>query len=264
MVVFSLFIFIHIVFGLTVKLLLHIKIHSLTMPKKPLAKQKPKTPLALFRHKFLLQANGKRAYQSQLARDMEISTVRVQQLELGQAELPEKHALKLQEVYGISAEWLLAGDLKARPVTPEGKPYSRTTAALHRKVYQIRVGGERGPSASMAQNLAWSLEALLSEVRTAVIREAQDKGLLAAVTLFSALRDAVIQPLKAARPTTSIVSGLNKEATRLIMSTDRHERHRIDLTAECLGVEDLPIRELDGSEWELPEDPPDSTPALRD
>ena len=38
------------------------------------------------------------------------------------------------------------------------------------------------------------------------------------------------------------------------MSTDpAYERHRIDLTGQCLGVDDLPIRGPDGKEFELPE-----------
>ena len=216
------------------------------MPKAPLNQYEPKTPLARLRHEFLFRPNGKRVFQSQLARELELSTVRIQQLELGQAELPEKHALKLQEIYGISAAWLLAGNPKAKPVTPAGTHYSKVIASYSRKVYQVRVS--KGDSANLAGNLTLSLEALLSEIRTMIIRENQENGLMAAVSLFSAIRDVVIQPLKVARPATSIVSSLYDEATRLLMSTDPHERHRLDLTGQCLGVDDLPIFGHDGKE----------------
>ncbi len=142
------------------------------MPKAPFNQYEPKTPLARLRHEFLFRPNGKRVFRSQLARELELSTVRIQQLELGQAELPEKHALELQEIYGISAAWLLAGNPKAKPVTPAGTRYSKVIASYRRKVYQVRV--TKGDSANLAGNLTLSLEALLSEIRTMIIRENQE------------------------------------------------------------------------------------------
>ena len=104
--------------------------------------------------------------------------------------MPKKHALKLQEIYGISADWLLKGDPEAEPITPEGKPYSKAIAANSRRSYQIRLSKE--PTANVAWHLSLSLEALLSEIRTAIIRANREKDLMAAASLFSDIRDAVL------------------------------------------------------------------------
>ena len=79
------------------------------MPRIPLTQYKSKTPLARLRREFLFHKDGRRFYQADLARDLEVTRVRIQQLELGTEALPEKRALQLQEIYGISA----AGCLKA-------------------------------------------------------------------------------------------------------------------------------------------------------
>jgi transcriptional regulator with XRE-family HTH domain len=210
--------------------------HSSTMPRMPLNQHKPKTPLARLRREFLFHKNGERFYQRHLARDLEVTPVRIQQLELGTEALPPKHALKLQEIYGISADWLLSGNPEAPPVTPAGKPYSRVIAANSRRNHQIRFLLKE-PTANLAWHLSLSLEALLSEIRTAIIRANQEKGLTAAASLFSEIRDAVLPPLKDAEPSASIVSSLHAEAERLLMSSDKYERHRLDLTEQHLGSE---------------------------
>ena len=216
------------------------------MPRLPFKQFKPKTPLARLRREFLFHKAGnpfhkaeKRFYQQDLANDLGVSPVRVQQLELGSEALPEKHASKLQDIYGISADWLLKGDPKARPVTPEGKPYSKAIAANSRRNYQVRLS--KKPTANLAGDLALSLEALLSELRATIIRAHQEKDFTAAADLFSEIRDAVLPSLKAAEPSTPADSRLQAEAERLLTSRDKYERHRLDLTQQRLGVEDYPI-----------------------
>ena len=167
------------------------------MPRMSLNQHKPKTPLARLRREFLFHkgekyffqsnlahySDGKRFYQRDLADVLGVTPVRIQQLELGTEALPKKHALKLQEIYGISADWLLKGDPEAEPVTPEGKPYSRAIAANSQIGYKIRMS--KAPTANFAWHLSLSLEALLSEIRAAVIRANREKGLMEAADLFS-------------------------------------------------------------------------------
>jgi hypothetical protein len=76
-------------------------------------------------------------------------------------------------------------------VTPEGKPYSKAIAFNQRRSYQIRLSKE--PTADFAWHLSLSLEALLSEIRTAIIRAHREKDLMAAGSLFSEIRDAVLK-----------------------------------------------------------------------
>lgn len=242
------------------------------MPRIPLNQHKPKTPLARLRREFLFHkgrkhfyqsalahyTDGKRFYQSDLARDLGVSTARIQQIELGTEALPPKHALKLQEIYGISADWLLKGDPKAKPVTPKGKPYSRAIATNSRRSYQIRLSKE--PTANLAWHLSLSLETLLSEIRDAIIRANQEKGLTAAASLFSEIRDAVLPPLKDAEPSASIVSSLHAEAERLFTNPGKYEQWRLDLTKQHLGVEEHRIISPDGKEMEFqPVSPKDKT-----
>ena len=187
--------------------------------------------------------------QGQLADELGISRVRWQQLELGQRPLPEKHALRLQEVFGISAVWLLAGDLKASPVARDGRPYSKAIAGYHRKLYVVRVGDAKsGPSAMLANNLAVSLEALVNEIRASVIRCCNDRGLVDAVGLFANIRDAVVQSLKGPLTAPEVVQVLQEEGMRLLRSENKVEQTRLDDTRGCLGMEDLPIRLHDGQE----------------
>ena len=228
------------------------------MPRIPFKQFKPRTPLARLRREFLFHKAGnpfhkaeKPFYQQDLANDLGgLSVVRIQQLELGTEALPEKHALKCQKIYGISADWLLKGDPKARPVTPEGKPYSKAIAANSRKSYHFRLS--KGPTANDAWHLSLSAEALFSVIRTAIIRANQDgSNLMAAVALFCEIRDAVLPPLRDADPSTPVDSRLQVEAERLRVSRDKYERHRLDLTQQCLGVDVYPIRDQDGKESEF-------------
>ena len=228
------------------------------MPRIPLTQYKSKTPLARLRREFLFHKDGRRFYQADLARDLEVTRVRIQQLELGTEALPKKRALQLQEIYGISADWLLKGDPKARPVTPEGKPYSKAIAFNQRRSYQIRLSKE--PTADFAWHLSLSLEALLSEIRTAIIRAHREKDLMAAGSLFSEIRDAVLKPLRDADPSTPVDSRLHAEAERVRVSRDKYEQYRLDLTQQGLGVDDYPIIGPDGKEVEFqPVSPKDKT-----
>jgi transcriptional regulator with XRE-family HTH domain len=235
------------------------------MPRIPLNRFKPKTPIARLRREFLFHKAGnpfhkaeRRFYQQDLADDLDVTVARIQQLELGTEPLPKKHALKCQEIYGISADWLLKVNPRARPVTPDGNPYSKAIAANSRRNYRFRLS-KKG-NAGVAWHLARSLEALLSEIRTAIIRTNQKEGPTAAASLFSDVRDAVAPALKAADPATSVDSRLQAEAERLLVSRDKYERHRLDLTQQCLGVDDYPIIGPDGKEVEFqPVSPKDKT-----
>jgi hypothetical protein len=227
------------------------------MPTVPLKVFKPKTPLARLRREFLFHKNGTRFYQGNLGDDLGVKAVRIQQFELGTRPLPEKHALKLQEIYGISAAWLLGGNPKAKPVTPEGKPYSRAIATNSRLSHKIRYPLSQEPTANLAWHLALSLEALLSEIRAAIIRVDKEKpqDLMAAAALFSEIRDAVLPLLKTAfkdaTPPESIVSRLHDGAERLLENPTPEEFWRLDLTRQCLGVDEHPIIGQDGKELEF-------------
>jgi hypothetical protein len=143
-------------------------------------------------------------------------------------------------------------------VTPEGKPYSKAIAFNQRRSYQIRLSKE--PTADFAWHLSLSLEALLSEIRTAIIRAHREKDLMAAGSLFSEIRDAVLKPLRDADPSTPVDSRLHAEAERLRVSRDKYEQYRLDLTQQCLGVDDYPIIGPDGKEVEFqPVSPKDKT-----
>ena len=170
------------------------------MPRIPLTQYTPKTPLARLRREFLFHKDGRRFYQADLARDLEVTQSIIQQLELGTEALPKKRALQLQEIYGISADWLLKGDPKARPVTPEGRPYSKAIAFNQRN--SVRLSKE--PTADFAWHLSLSLEALLSELRAAIIRvdKKSHKTSWRQARFFSEIRDAVLKPLRDADPST--------------------------------------------------------------
>ena len=131
-------------------------------------------------------------------------------------------------------------------MTPGGKPYSRTIAAYSRRNHQIRFPESKKATANLAWHLSLSLEALLSEIRIAIIRANQEKGLTAAASLFSEIRDAVVPPLKAANLLTSIASNLHAEAGRLLTNPGKYEQWRLDLTQQLLGVDDHPIIGPDG------------------
>jgi hypothetical protein len=116
------------------------------------------------------------------------------------------------------------------------------------------------PTANLAWHLALSLEALLSEIRAAIIRANREKRLMAAASLFCEIRDVVLPPLKVAEPSASIVSNLYAEAERLLTSRGEYERHRFHLTQQNLGAEEHPIIGPDGKAVEFqPVSPKDKT-----
>ena len=54
-----------------------------------------------------------------------------------------------------------------------------------------------------------------------------------------------------ADPSTPVDSRLHAEAERLRVSRDKYEQYRLDLTQQCLGVDDYPIIGPDGKEVEF-------------
>jgi transcriptional regulator with XRE-family HTH domain len=61
--------------------------------------------------------------QKGLARYLVVHPMSVQKIEQGLFALSSKMAAKIQEKLGVSAEWLLANDFSAPPVTPQGLPW---------------------------------------------------------------------------------------------------------------------------------------------
>lgn len=206
------------------------------MPKTALKDHQARTPLARLRRDYLFHKDGKRFFQGDLAIDLGVSPVRVQQLELGQEPLPEKHALRLQEIYHISAGWLMGGKPTARPVTPDGRPYSRAIASQARLHHVLRSTSAAGPQADLAGHLALSLEALLAEIRSSVLRTNREKGLTSAAELFADLRDAVLPELTKAADSVPAALALHAQANFLLMSDDDHLQWRLDLTRRHLGA----------------------------
>lgn len=151
----------------------------------------PKTTCAILRRRYLRHAEGKEFYQKEVAADLQMSEVRWKQLELGQAPLSEKNALRLQDLYGISARWLLEGRLNARAVTPDGMPYSPAIARHARARHQSRSTGQE------EQALAGGLFALLHEMRALVQRtrhldqSTHEQPLNEAVAVYEEMRDAL-------------------------------------------------------------------------
>ncbi|MDX2080246.1 MAG: helix-turn-helix transcriptional regulator [Terrimicrobiaceae bacterium] len=204
---------------------------------------KPQTALSFFRRKFLFRGRPsmKQKYsQADLAKDLGVSTVRVQQLELGTKPLPEKHAIRLQELFGISAEWLLAGDPKCRPTTPDGHDYSSSIAYLFRSRNALRRIDCR-PDEDAAASLALALEALLSETRVAVIRTADSKGIPAAWMLFLDVRAAFLESLGKSFPTGELSKRLQNEASRIANADAKTmDAQRLDITTQHLeGAADV-------------------------
>jgi len=150
----------------------------------------PKTTCAILRRRYLRHAEGKEFYQKEVAADLQMSEVRWKQLELGQAPLSEKNALRLQDLYGISARWLLEGRLKTLATTPDGMPYSPAIARHARARHQSR------SILQEEQALAGGLFALLHEMRALVQRTRHEKtpdadSLPRATAVYEEMRDAL-------------------------------------------------------------------------
>lgn len=158
---------------------------------------KPKTTCGVLRRSFLKHHDGKEFLQKEVADDLGISEARWKQIEIGQSKLPEKHALKLQEIYGICACWLLAGNLKKKATSQNGGAYSQSIARHARAKY---FSSPSIPNARDEQKIACSLFALLHNIRATVYRArwdtldsvASSERLAMAADVFVDFRDALL------------------------------------------------------------------------